>query len=125
MASITINTTEVDTINFAYFAKPKAPIRLANVINGLKESLEISRINLDGYKDVTLEYSNFRKISNILKNPRIRAKMVLPVKVFVDFKFDKFVYLKYKDLQGLFFVEKINDYKDGKSLVIVDLLKVG
>ena len=121
---ITINTTQYDTVNFAWFAKPKGPVRLTSGINCLKESLEVTRINIDSYKDVTMEYSNLKKVGNILKNPRVRARMTLPVSVFTSFKFDKFVYIKSRDLTGLFFVEKIDQYKDAKSLVIVDLLYI-
>jgi len=122
--SIIVNTTEYTYIHYAWFAKPKSPATIGAGVNGLKESLQISTINIDGYKDITLGFSNFKKITSILGNPKVHAVLVLPQSVFISFNFDKFVYLKHKDFQGYFFVEKIENYKDGSTPVKVYLLMV-
>ena len=50
--------------------------------------------------------------------------MLLPEKVFIDYKFDKFIYIKNKDFQGYFFITKIDNYKNGSTPVRVDLLYI-
>lgn len=60
----------------------------------------------------------------MVKGPVVEVWMTLPEKVFLSFNFDKFVYIKHKDLQGYFFVEKIGDYKDGVTPVRLDLLYI-
>ena len=47
--------------------------------------------------------------------------MLLPLSIFIGFTFDKFIYLKHKDFSGYFFVEKIENYKNGKTPVKVFL----
>ncbi len=74
--------------------------------------------------DNTVEQRAYGKIKEMVKGPTVVATMILPEKVFASFKFDKFIYLKHKDLQGYFFVEKIEQYKDGVTPVKVYLLKI-
>ena len=74
--------------------------------------------------DNTVEQRAYGKIKEMVKGPTISATMLLPEKVFLSFKFDKFVYIKHKDLRGYFFVERIDQYKDGVTPVRVDLLKI-
>ena len=74
--------------------------------------------------DITTEQRAFNTIKKMLVNPTVKVTMLLPEKVFRDFNFDKFVYIKHKDIQGYFFVEKIQNYKDGSHLVRVDMLSV-
>jgi hypothetical protein len=50
--------------------------------------------------------------------------MTLPLSEFQSFEFDKFIFIKFKDLQGYFFVEKIDNYKDGVTPVKVYLLYI-
>jgi len=52
MAAIQINHTEYTRIHFCYFAKPKLPVQIGAAVNGLKDSLQISDIDIDGYKDI-------------------------------------------------------------------------
>jgi hypothetical protein len=118
--AITVNSTSYSTIRFAYFAKPQTDA----AINGLKDSLQLGQININSYRDVTLEDSHFKIIKNIIRNPRLQTKMLLNLKTFMSFTFDTFIYLKHKDLQGYFFVEKIDNYKDGVTPVRVDLLYI-
>lgn len=71
--------------------------------------------------DITTEQRAFNTIKKMLVNPTVKVTMLLPEKVFRDFNFDKFVFLKHKDFQGYFFVEKIENYKNGKTPVKVYL----
>ena len=121
MASITVDINTYTNVHFAYFAKPKA---VASGVNQLKESLQIGDIEINSYGDRKMEDSHFRRIKNILKNPRIEAKMTLPVSVFSSFEFDNFIYLKHSNLEGYFFVEKIDNYKDSATPVKVYLLYI-
>jgi hypothetical protein len=121
MAQITVNSTAYTNIHFAYFAKPKG---VASGVNQLKDSLNVGDIEINSYVDKKMEYTYFRRIKNILGNPKVEAKMTLPLSVFQSFEFNQFVYLKHKDLQGYFFVEKIDNYKDAKTPVKVYLLYI-
>jgi hypothetical protein len=71
--------------------------------------------------DITTEQRAFNTIKKMLVNPTVKVTMLLPEKVFVDFNFDRFIFLKHKDFQGYFFVEKIENYKNGKTPVKVYL----
>ena len=117
--NITVNNVEYSTIHFAYFAKPIAP---TGGVNLLRESLQVGDIEINSYVGKKTEDTYFTVIKNILNKPRLKSIMLLPLSVFMSFKFDKFIYLKHKDLQGYFFVEKIDNYKDGVTPVRVDLL---
>lgn len=105
---------------YAYHAKPFYSDY--SFLNGNKTGMIYGDVS--GIIDTTVEERSLKKITNILNNPTIEANMILPEKVFSSFNFDKFVYLKYKDIQGYFFVEKIDNYKDGVTPVRVDLLYV-
>jgi len=121
MASITVNTTTYTNIHFAYFAKPKAA---SSGVNKLKDSLQIGDIEINSYEDRKTEDVYFKRIKNILKNPKVEAVMTLPLSVYSYFDFQKFIYLKHRNLDGYFFVEKIDNYKDGNTKVKVNLLYI-
>ena len=119
--TITVNTTSYSTIHFAYFAKPKS---IASGVNQLKDSLQVGDIEISSYEGKTMEETYFRRIKKILNNPKIEAIMILPMSVFQSFEFGNFIYIKYKDLQAYFFVEKIDNYKDAMTPVKVNLLYI-
>ena len=58
----------------------------------------------------------------MVNNPSIEVFMTLPEAVYNYFVFDRFIYLKTEAFTGYFYVEKINNYKDAKTPVRVDLL---
>jgi len=72
--------------------------------------------------DLSVEQRRLSKIKNIVKNPTVVATMLLPEKVFYGYNFTKKIYIKCKDMSGYFFVEKIENYKDGTTPVKVYLL---
>ena len=120
MTTILVNNSEYETAHFAYFAKPK----VSSPVNQLKESLNISPINISSYTDHDLQDVYFMKIRSILGNPKIRVAMYLPVSKFTKFVFDRFIYLKTERLSGYFFCESIVNYTDGNSPVEVNLLMI-
>jgi len=74
--------------------------------------------------DIPLDERYLQPIKRMIEGPTTEAVMLLPESVFDNYNFDKFVYIKNKDFQGYFFVDSIQNYKDGKTLVRVDLLTV-
>ena len=72
--------------------------------------------------DIEINQRYYNRIDKMVASPVVEFSLLLPEKVFLSFKFDKFVYIKHKDLQGYFFVEKIQNFKDGSHLVRVDML---
>jgi len=60
----------------------------------------------------------------MVQNPTVEVFMLLPQDVFESYNFDRFIYIKHKDLQGYFFPERISNYKDGTVLVRMDLLYI-
>jgi len=121
MATLTVNGTEYTNLRLAYFTKPKTSVSALNLIT---DSLQLGTINIESYSDKKIEDTYFRRIKNILRNPKCEAIMTLPLSVFQSFEFDKFIFIKFKDLQGYFFVEKIDNYKDGVTPVKVYLLYI-
>lgn len=120
MITITVNTSEYETVHFAYFAKPKG----LTAVNQLKDSLNISPIQISGYTDHDNQDIYFKRIGNIVGNPKIESQMRLPVSVFQRFKFDKLIYLNVERLTGYFFVDSIVNYVDGKTNVDVNLYMI-
>jgi hypothetical protein len=74
--------------------------------------------------DYTVEQRVLNRIKNMVTNPTVMVVMRLPEKVFLSYNFDRFIYLKHKDFQGYFFVEKIENFKDGVTPVKVYLSMV-
>jgi hypothetical protein len=74
--------------------------------------------------DITVEKRRLNTIKRMIASPTIEAVMILPEKVFIDYKFDRFIYIKNKDFQGYFFITKIDNYKNGSTPVRVDLLYI-
>lgn len=74
--------------------------------------------------DIAIDQRYYRRIKKMVINPTIEVWMVLPEAVYNSFNFDRFIYLKTKDFTGYFYVEKINNYKDAKTPVKVDLLYI-
>lgn len=72
--------------------------------------------------DVSLVDSYLSTLSKSIKGPKIRFTMQLPESDFNKFIFDKYIFVKTKDLTGYFLVESISNYKDSKTLVEVNVL---
>jgi hypothetical protein len=74
--------------------------------------------------DIEIDQRYYNRIKKMVTNPTVEVWMILPEAVFLSYNFDRFIYLKHKDLQGYFYVEKIGNYKDGVTPVRLDLLYV-
>lgn len=109
--------TSIFTWPYAYFSKPTT---LANV-DRLRASLSYDKPNIPGYNDVPLT-ENYTIVKNMLSGPILRAQMLLPEAVVNTFNSDKFIRLTGKDFTGVFWVERINNYKDARTPVEVDFL---
>lgn len=130
-ASINVYTVgDITNVHYAYFHKYIGSY--AN-LNAYKTGLSYGHIDqyaradgtLSGEEnDIPLIERNLQPIKKIMEGPTIEATMLLPEGIFDNYNFDKFVYIECKDFTGYFFVDSIQDYKDGSSLVRVDLLKM-
>ncbi len=74
--------------------------------------------------DIDIDQRYYNRIKKMVKSPTVQLYLRLPEKVFLSFNFDKFVYIKHKVLTGYFYVQNIQDYKDGTVLVRADALYV-
>jgi len=109
-------TGNYGTVATAYHFKEYTPY---SFLNGLKQGLSYG--NIPDKIDITLQERYLKSISEGIKRPRLRANMLLPESVFQKFNFDKFVYLNTGKINGYFLVESIVNYKDGRTLVEVNL----
>lgn len=109
-------TASETALAFGWFMKQE----IGEPVDNLNQSLAIENtLNGLSHKDTYL-----KKVNNILGNPLIIAEMLLPESVFFNFKFDKFVYIKFKELSGRFFVKAIEEYKDARTVCRVELFQV-
>jgi len=113
-------TGSITRAAYAYYAKPHYTDY--SYLNGNKTGMIYGPV--DGVIDTIVEERAYQKIKRALNNPTIEAYLLLPEKVFQEYNFDNFVFIKHKDLQGYFLVNKIENYKNGTTPVRVDLLYV-
>lgn len=104
--------TTITTSPLCWFDKPvlSAPLDL------FRDSLAIDS---DSNGISKRYYGSIKKAFN---SPMIEATMVLPTDVVKEFSFSNFVYLKTKEINGYFLVQKIDNYKDSVTPVKVHLL---
>lgn len=112
------STGTYSTLATAYYFKETTGYSLDNYKKGLSYG------TIEGKSDFSLSEMYLKNVSKALKNPTIRTKMRLPESVFQSFNFDKFIYLDTGFINGYFLVESILNYKDGNSLVEVNLYNV-
>lgn len=105
------------SVTYGYFSKPTT----GRGVDQLKQSVSYGPINLQGYQDVSLD-NRYRRVKRMLSNPIVRCQMLLPEAVFASFNSDKLITVTCKDFSANFWVERILNYKDSKTLVEVDLL---
>jgi hypothetical protein len=103
---------------FAYFSKPT----VGKDIDQYRQSLSYGPINFSGYVDESVKDAYYKSVTNMLSNPMIRCKFVLPEATFYNYNFDRRIYLSCKDFSGYFWVNKFSQYKDSRTEVEVDLL---
>jgi len=113
-------STSVDnrkaTNDYAYFTKFKTGLNIDNN----KNNLALENPNIPGVFDPDIKNIYQNRISNIFNNPIIKATMLLPESIYQSYKYDKFVYLKTKDLIGYFLVDTIDDFVDSSTPVEVN-----
>lgn len=105
------------SVAYAYFHKALTPYSL---LNQYDQGLSYGEV--EGRKDNTLGETYLRPFTNILKNPPVRATMLLP-EIEVSGYNDEYVYINADDLNGYFLVEKIENFKQSDIPVDVYLVK--
>lgn len=115
------NYTDITTLNWISFTKPQT----GYPIDAFKNNLAIDNPDiLDTYKDPTVKERYYKYLTNMVTGPRVTANMLLSEIDFLNFNFDKFIYLRTETLQGYFFVTKIESFVNSNTPVKVTLLKV-
>jgi hypothetical protein len=109
--------TQITSLAYATFTKNFTGLP----IDQWKNNLAIDNPNSGNFTDPTIKELYFNKISRFIKNPKIRAVMLLPDSVYQRFKFDQFIYLKTEKLTGYFFVDSIINYVDSNTPVEINL----
>lgn len=113
-----LGVSERTTVATAYYHKATTIYSLLNQYNQ-----GLSYGDIDGRNDITLQDKYLQPLTNILKSPPIRAKMILPESVFSAYNYE-YIYIEAEDVTGYFIVEKIENYTDSNTPVNVYLLKV-
>lgn len=104
------------TVATAYFSKPYTPY---SVLNNYNKGLAFGEINESFYNDISLKEAYLNPLTRAITEPTLKTKMVLPVAVFARFTGSRLIYLNTGKLNGYFIVEKIEQYKDSVTEVVV------
>lgn len=83
-----------------------------------------SDLNISGYQDNGLDKTNLTVITKMLKSVPIRGRFLLPENVFNSYNFDRWIYLRHKNLNGYFFIPTIENYTDSNTEVWAYLYRV-
>lgn len=110
-------TSSPTTTQTAFFCKPKYGLD----IDAIKVSLAIND-PIEREFNVSIGELYHSKLKKAFNSPVIECMMLLPEAKYESYKFNKFVYIKSKELTGRFFVHKIDPYVDGKTLTKVELI---
>lgn len=116
-SGITVPSGNVNHLGYAYFSKPTTSYTVSSAKQGLNLDYYIA-----GYADVPRRLDNYKNLSRILNAPYIKAWFLLPEVVYAAFNMDKFIYLRHRDQQKYYYVDSIENYKDSKTLVQVNML---
>jgi len=116
-----IGTTIVQTYFLSYFNKPVIGVGLDTYVN----SLSVGAVNDNLYINQPLKDRYYSRLTNIISNPPIRAKAVLPEKVFQSHMANELVYLNLHNLNGIFYVDSIENYVDSSQECDLILNRVG
>lgn len=112
-------TASPTTTQTAFFCKPLYGLD----IDSVKISLAI-KDPLEREFNVSIGDLYHSKLKKAFNSPVIECMMLLPEAKYESYKFNKLIYIKSKELTGLFFVHKIDPYVDGKTLTKVELIFV-
>lgn len=113
------STSSPTTTQTAFFCKPKYGLDIDSVVVSLAIKDPIER-----EFNVSIGELYHTKLKKAFNSPVIECMMLLTEAKYESYKFNKFVYIKSKDLTGLFFVHKIYPYVDSKTLTKVELIFV-
>lgn len=118
-SSFSRSTGTYATLATAYYFKKTTGYA---TLDSYKKGLSYGTIS--GKSDFSISEMYLKSVSKAVKNPTIRTKMRLPESVFQSFEFDRFIYLDVGFINGYFLVESISNYKDGNTLVEVNLYNI-
>lgn len=113
---IVVSGSSRTTVATAYFSKPYTPY---SVLNNYNKGLAFGEINESFYNDISLKEAYLNPLTRAITEPTLKTKMVLPVAVFARFTGSRLIYLNTGKLNGYFIVEKIEQYKNSVTEVVV------
>lgn len=112
--------SQLTTITAGYFSKK---ITVYSVLNTFNQGLSYGEIDESERNDITLKEGYLRTFANIISNPPIRTKMLIPDSVFAKYNFEP-IFLRLPRLNGYFLIEKIENYESGKTPVVTYIVKI-
>lgn len=108
------SASDITSVATAYYSKSLTPY---GNLNNYRKGLTYGELNYSTYNDITLVESYWNKIRAFILNPPLFGYFLLPENIFAAFKFDKFIFIRHKELTGYFLVESIENYKDDSTIV--------
>ena len=115
-----VGTTNNTTLHAPWFYKQPNGV----TFDDLKTSLAFDDLVGVVYNNVTMSELYHSKIKKMISSPKILTTLRLPEAVFKSFNSGKFINLNTKDLQGSFYVNKIDNYLGAKDTVEVELIRI-
>jgi len=113
-------TYPIDTIAWAYYAKPNINTSLDQFRYGLNYAA------VTGTNSIPFGLKYHRNLKKIIKGSRVPAQMKLTQREFNDLDLTKFIYLRTKDFQGYFFISDFSDgFTDQYTPVTMNLIYMG
>lgn len=119
LSSVTSDSWTLTSVLWGSYVKPVTGLAIDKIPTGLN----YGPINKSGYTFPSLTDLYFDRITSMLSNPPIRAKMLLPESSFRSFNFE-LIYLKTEKFSGYFYVDSIVNYQGGDKEVEVNLLMI-
>lgn len=111
----------IEWMPYAWFYKQQT----GKEIDNYKDSLAINDLVNANYGNRTISEAFYQKLTPAFQLPGLSTTMLIDEKTFQEFNFKKLVYLNTGAVNGYFFVEGINNYKDGTTLTSVNLVPTG
>lgn len=109
-----------EKIDYAFYCKNKT----GEPIDTFVANCSIDNPDISDFTDPSVSQLSLNKVSQFIKNPNFRFKMLLPESVFQSFDFSYFIYVKSEPVTGYFFIQSIVNYQDASNPVEVNLYMI-
>jgi len=107
----------LSSTGYAYFSKPTT----SYIISSFKQGLNLDYYQ-GGYNDIPRGLDYYKNLTRILNAPYVKGWFYLPETIYAAYKFDTFIFIKDEEQQRYYYVDSIENYKDSRTLVQVNML---